>query len=434
VTVDPYGRDGLFVGRDDLMRDLSEQLGSANSVLLTGGAGSGKTAVVRRLRLDAPKWQLLRADAHGWSTESLATAFGALRSALENRENSDNGETTRDKLREVATNVAPFTLVIDGADRLLRHSWCGDFFSELRYWDETLLRSRVSFLLTGGPVLAEYQDRENGNSPPVGTAATIPMTPLPATAVQELIDALPTGVRPTLSEVMELTGGNAWLTVELLKKLRRGQPLRAAAQAVYSAAVQRFEFWEQQLTESARRELAQIPRAGRTSAATRDGDQAWDPNLLEVKALTVGVLYHDTPGHVRVPLLFRKWFDNRDPGSRVWDVAISYAPVDEAQARQLADELNRSYEVFFAPNLNIQLVQSDPMDNPPGLYRSRARCELILLTQTYKQRYWKNQWATRPGLLRFGPPGVDPATLCRDDDGTLRTLCGAIDTLLQRGP
>jgi hypothetical protein len=431
VTADPYGGEGLFVGRTELLRDLGERLADGKSVMLTGGAGSGKTAVARRLELPDRRWRLLRADAHGWDTASLTTAFGALRGVLEEQSSGTYDTATREQTSTAASLAVPFTLVIDGADRLLKHSWCGDFFSQLRYWDETLLRAQVSFLLTGGPVLTEYQDRENDNSPPLGTAATVPMTPLPAPAVRELIDALPAAVRPALPEVMELTGGNAWLTVELLRELNNGKALPAAAHAVYAASVRRFEFWAQQLTESARRELAQVPRAGRVAAATRTGARAREQNLLEMKALTVGVLYHDAPDHVRVPRLFRDWFAERDPAGRVWDVAISYAPVDEAQARQLADELDQHYEVFFAPSQEIQLVQSDPMDNPPGLYQSRARCQVLLFTPTYEKRYWKSEWQNEIGLLRFGPAGSAP--LCRDDDGGLATLRAAIDHILRGG-
>ncbi|MFG1991858.1 AAA family ATPase [Actinoplanes sp. NPDC048988] len=434
MTVDPFGPDGRFVGRSALLDRLAELLGTANSVLLVGGAGSGKTTLARRLELPGDR-QLFRADTHGWDLESVRTAFGALRSVLEGRDAGAYAEASRQEVHRAAELVAPFTLVIDSADRLLQHTgWCGDFFSELRFLDESMLRSQVSFLLIGGPVLAEYHDRENDNSPPLGTASTVPMTPLPADAVQELIDILPGTRRPSLSEVMDLTGGNAWLTTKLLRELDRGLPVAVAIEELQQTLVRRFTFWEKQLPAEVRRELLQVPRAGRPHAAAPADRRAREKHRLEMKALTVGVLWIDDTGRARVPQLFREWFAGRDPENRVWDVAVSFAPDDEAEARKLVQELeHHRYEVFFAPNEEVQLVQSDPMDNPPGLYQSRTRCELILWTPSYRQRYWQPRWKRRPGLVCFGPhgdlgDGLQP--VYRDDDGGLSGLRGAIDDIV----
>jgi hypothetical protein len=281
-------------------------------------------------------------------------------------------------------------------------------------------------------VLAHFQDRENDNSPPLGNARTVPMRPLPPEAVQELVDALPPDRRVERSDVMSLTGGNAWLTSALLRELQTGKAMSEAARAVYDTSTRVFETWEQQLSEEARRLLIGIPVVGRPPSDVRDLQ-----HRLEMEAITVGVLFSEDAGRMRVPRLFRDWLRDRDPIGHVWDVAISYAPHDEDESRELAGKLDEFYDVFFAPSQNIQLVQTDPMDNPPGLYRTRARCVVVYFSSTYERRYWRREWGRRSRLLRFDPSGGarrnGAKRLGPDSDGSLQSLRRAIDLILQDG-
>jgi energy-coupling factor transporter ATP-binding protein EcfA2 len=429
VTLDPFAPDETFVDRTELLAHVSGLLRGGQSVLLIGGAGSGKTALARhldfqRLGPGGEAWQLLRTDTQGWDLDSVKTAFGALRGVLEQQDSGTYPESTRKLLHEAALHVAPFTVVIDGADRLLECSWRGTFFGELRYLGETLLRLQVSFLLIGGPDLTEFQT-DGPDLQPLFMATTVPMVPLPPEAVQELIDALPAHRRVPRPAVLDLTGGHAGLTTELLRELRAGQPIDAAAASVYTKSSRLFEFWSKQLGADVRRELARMPRQGRVPATARD----WELHKLETKARTVGVLFQDEAGRARVPSLFRRWFRRRDPAAHPWDVVVSFAPDDEAEARQLVVELDERYDVFFAPHHELP---PGPAGHPPGVPEIRVRCQLVLYTKTYHDRYWQPAWSQRAGLLLFGAAGN--GALRRDDDGSLHTLRQAIDRILERSP
>jgi hypothetical protein len=203
VTVpDPFAAGDLCVGRDRALARLITLLGAGNSVLLLGGVRSGKTRLAAQLTEESLGRQVLWADTRGWDTDTVQTALGGLRTVLEKREPGSYETATRESVTKAAKVVGPFTLVIDDADRLLRRAWCGDFFSLLRFFDDTELRTDISILLIGGPVLADYKDRENHNSPPLGNATVIPLEPLDDAAVRSLIDLMEPALRPSLSTVV----------------------------------------------------------------------------------------------------------------------------------------------------------------------------------------------------------------------------------------
>ena len=428
IVPDPFAAPDLFVGRDHFVARLTTLLSVGNSVLLLGGKHTGKTRLASRLTPEGLGRQILWADTHGWDTSTAQTAFGDLRTVLEQREPGSYATASREAVTKAAKMVAPFTLIIDDADRLLRHAWCGDFFSLLRFFDDTALRTDISVMLIGGPVLADYRDRENDNSPPLGNATVIPLEPLADTAVQSLIDLMAPDRRPELSVVMELGGGQPWLTTSLLSRINQGSTVDEATRLVFEGSIRTFRSWERQLGEDARLLLHEIPRKGRPADTTGSRRQA-----TELTAVTVGVLRIGPDGATCSPKLFYDWFRSREPSDHVWDVAISYAPADEAQAARLAEALHARYDVFFAPSQEAQLWQPDRLRQPPGLYQAKARCIVVLSTKLFVSRYWNSAWRKRPDLLIYDQGRVPRRTAVKrvrpDPDGGIGKLCAAIDLI-----
>ena len=137
-----------------MLEQLREKIRYGQSTLLIGGRRTGKTTLARRVAIAGVERKVIFTDVAGWDLTSQATGLGALQSAVEGVPETRHKSAIRDDLIQALEEMREFVLIIDEADRLLQADWGPDFFSFLRWMDDTRYRTRVSIMLIGGPVLA----------------------------------------------------------------------------------------------------------------------------------------------------------------------------------------------------------------------------------------------------------------------------------------
>jgi AAA domain/TIR domain len=374
----------LFVGRDRQLSRIAGLLRQGQSTLLIGGRRAGKTTLLRRLSAESVDRSLVVTDVAGWDLSSESTALGALLGAIEGRPETAHAAASRGDVVDALAAVRPLALVIDEADRLLLASWGGGFYAFLRWLDDTHLRTDISIVLVGGPVLVLFRDPEDRGSPPLNTAELRYLEPLDRTAVAALADIASVEDH---DRVLDLGGGQAWLTTRMLAEAWEGTPLNEAADTVFDRALGTFQAWERQLGPDGRALLRRFPPHGLPRSDLRRSP--WSRYREAAKfAHCIGALRIDRDRLCLGPRLFTDWLTGRDPDELVWDIAISYASEDEALARQINAQLHRDFTVFFAPDQAAGLWGTDLARVLPNTYGVQSRSVLVLCTSRYVAKHW----------------------------------------------
>jgi hypothetical protein len=276
------------------------------------------------------------------------------------------------------------TLIIDEADRILQAAWGRELFAYLRWLDDAELRAQFAFLLLGGPALVVLQEPDAKGSPALNTAEFRYLEPLGQDALSGLC-AL--AGAPEVDAVLDLAGGQAWLTTRLLAERWKGRSLEDAEEAVFDRSVGVFNAWQHQLGARGVAAVRQVPAAGITREALRRAPWSRQREAL-LFARCVGVLRF-ADGRLRHgPRLFFDWFSGEDATGLDWDLAISYASPDEDLARQIYRQLHRHFRVFFAPEAGEDLWGRDLNLLLPNTYGVGSRFVLVLSTQAYVTRHW----------------------------------------------
>lgn len=383
-TGNPLLSPGLFVGRERDLAEVADLAGQGRSILLVGGRRVGKTTLVRQLLQQSMPGALVYTDAAGWDVTSEASALGALHAAVERRPETARARATREQVRAVLEAVCPLTVVIDEADRLLREPWAASFFSFLRWLDDSHLHGDISFILVGGPALTRFRDPDDKGSPPLNTAELRYLEPLDDEAVDHLTALAGTSAA---GRVMEIGGGNAWLTTRLLAEVWTGRSLEASADLVFDRSVGTFHNWQNQLGAACLDFVRRFPAIGLTRAQTRNAPWSQFREAAGY-ARCVGVLRFSGDRLLRGPRLFFDWLSDQDPDVLLWDLAISYATEDEPLARQLNAQMRDQFKVFFAPEASVDLWGTDLYRVLPNVYGVRSRFVLVLSTPDYVRKHW----------------------------------------------
>ncbi|MBX7266550.1 ATP-binding protein [Micromonospora sp. Llam7] len=314
----------LFVGREAELRQLTALLQQGKSTLLIGGRRAGKTTLARQLSSDGLARRLVRTDAAGWDLTTEASALGALRSAVEHRPETTHQQATRSEIVRALDHLRPLALVIDEADRLLQARWGPGFYSFLRWLDDTHLRSDISILLVGGPVLVLFRDPHDKGSPPLNTAEVRYIEPLDVVAVAKLVEIVGGNA---VDRVMDLAGGHAWLSTRLLAEVWDGQTLDEAEEIVSDRCLSTFSAWQQQLGTDGMAMIRRFPAAGLPRADI--GKPPWSKYRRAARfARCIGVLRIDDGVLRRGPRIFFDWIAQHDLGDAARNIAISYASDD----------------------------------------------------------------------------------------------------------
>jgi hypothetical protein len=197
------------VGRRDHLGELHGFLSNGTSALLIGGRRSGKSTLARRLATELAPRRVVFTDVEGWPPTTEETALGGLLGALKGKGETAYARATRSKIIGALERRLPVTLIIDEADLLLKHAWGRSFLSFLRYLDDNRLRTQLSILLVGGPILAHFRDPDDRGSPPLNTAEPTFIEPLDTAAIEMLVDMIDAPRRPDSAEVVAVAGGQA---------------------------------------------------------------------------------------------------------------------------------------------------------------------------------------------------------------------------------
>jgi TIR domain/AAA domain len=381
----PFLTNELFVGRDSDLVGLAALLRQGNSALLVGGRRVGKTTLARQLTADQLVRRIVYTDVSGWNLTTEDTALGGLLSELQGRPAPIGGPANRaDVLNELET-VTPLALILDEADRVLLHHWGPGFYAFLRYLDDFHLRGNIALLLIGGPVLALFRDPDDHGSPPLNTAQTRFIEPLDTDATTTLCETGPIDV--DLRSVMDLAGGQAWLTTQLLAELWDGVPIEEAADTVFERSIGTFQVWQHQLGPKGVELVRRLPRAGVSRAQLRA--YPWSRHRESARfGRCVGALRFDGDHLVHGPSLFTDWLLSEDTDDLNYDLAISYASEDEPLARQIHIALRNEFKVFFAPEDSGALWGTDLKRVLPNTYGTLSRYVLVLSTQHYVRKHW----------------------------------------------
>lgn len=382
----PFRAGDLFVGRDRDVRRLESVLGEGQSTLLIGGRRAGKTTLARQLSAERINRALVRTDVTGWDLTSMTSSLGALLGAIEGVLPTTHAAADRHDIVRALEAIAPVTLVIDEADRLLLASWGPAFFYFLRWLDDAHLRGLISIMLVGGPVLILFKDPDDKGSPPLNTAEPYYLSPLDRTAVLNL--ARLGGQAGQCDEILSLCGGHPWLTTRLLAEIWDGASLEDAADCISETSAGTFAVWEKQLGPHGRELLRRLPAEGIQRSAFRKAPWVRYHGAAAF-ARSIGVIRPGDNGEVRHgPRLFLDWFADAAPGEQVWDLAISYASQDEPLARQIHEALRGEFTVFFAPLQQAALWGSDLNRVLPNTYGVNSTFVLVLSTSSYVDKYW----------------------------------------------
>ena len=243
---------------------------------------------------------------------------------IEGRPETAYPAATRGEVVHALAAAAPVALVIDEADRVLLTGWGGGFFAFLRWLDDSHLRTDIAILLAGGPVLVLFKDPDDRGSPPLNTAELRYLEPLDPAAVSDLAELA--AVPP--ERVVELAGGQAWLTTRLLAEVWEGASFDDAIDTVLGRASGVFRAWERQLGPDGGELLRRFPAGGVSRAELRR--PPWSRHHeAAIFARCVGALRVEQNRWLLGARLFTDWLVDRDPGEFCWDIAISYASEDE---------------------------------------------------------------------------------------------------------
>lgn len=416
----PYLSNDLFVGRDRDVARLEALLRQGRSAILIGGRRMGKTTIARRLSPERVDRRTVLTDISGWHLDTEASALGCLLSTLRGRPEPTGTPATRAEVIGELETAGPIALVLDEADRVLTQRWGATFYSFLRYLDDTHLRGNISLLLIGGPVLALFRDPADRGSPPLNTAEIRFVEPLDPTAVAALVAIGSLAVDP--AAVLELAGGQAWLTTRLLAEIWDGASIDEAADTVFDRAISVFQVWQHQLGPKSIELVRQIPHEGISRAQLRH--QPWSRHRESARfGRCVGALRFDGERLVRGPRLFTDWLLGEGSDNLIYDLAISYASEDEALARQIHTALRTEFKVFFAPEDGGALWGTDLSLVLPNIYGTLSRYVLVLSTETYIHKNWTRveydavtaNAPERVLLLELGalPPDLPPELVYR---------------------
>lgn len=374
----------LFVGRDRLLNQVTRLLRHGQSTVLIGGRRAGKTTLVRQLTSYAMERAAVFTDISGWDWTTEQTALGGLLSAVTGNPKTIWNQATRADVIDALDSVRPLTLAIDEADVALRHPWGPSFYSFLRWLDDTYLRGDISILLAGGPVLTLFKDPDDRGSPPLNTAKPTFIDSLDRAAVARLTDLVPDA---ELSEIMDLGGGQAWLTTLLLAEIWDGASLEDATDTVLDQVRGTFMVWQQQLGEDGRELLRILPPAGLHRSELRKS-----PWVRYAEAARfgrcVGTIQCDGDYLRSGSRLFHDWFLARDTSEFFYDIAISYASEDESLAREIHSQLRTHFKVFFAPEYSAALWGHNLDRVLPNTYGVRSKYVLVLSTSNYVRKHW----------------------------------------------
>lgn len=382
----PFLEGSLFVGRHLVMARLRNLIHHGQSLILIGGRRTGKTTLIRQLAAATVERKIIATDVAGWDLSSQASGLGALRSAIEGVPETRYPSGTRDDVVNGLNRLTDCALFIDEADRLLQADWGSSFFSFLRWMDDTCYRTRMSIVLVGGPVLAQFRDPDDRGSPPLNYAHLEFLEPLDLLAITELSSSLS---RPMDSAVLLLwTGGNAWLATQLLSLMWQGSDFATAAEAVHDrAAMQVFPIWEKQAGLQCLELLREMPKDGVEKGRLMGGDLARYRSSAR-SGRSVGVLRMEGDRFIPGPQPFLDWLRSSSTMPLTWDLAISFASEDTDVAREIYAQLRNRFQVFFAPQESAALWGIDLHRILPNTYGVRSRFILILSTDHYVKKYW----------------------------------------------
>jgi hypothetical protein len=381
--VNPFLSDSLFVGRRYELEQATQSLSYGQSILLIGGRRCGKTSVIRRV--DACGRELIHLDAGGWRLDSEGAAVESI------GEQARVAIKDRYQLEGFLKDRQPVTVVIDEAERLLRHEWAGSFLRFLRYLDGTSLRTQVAFALVGGPAFARYSNPEDHGSPPLNIAKPLWLRPLDYDARRELISQAP-GAGHIADEIITIAGGHPWILTRLLAAIWDGCDLTAASEMLFESAIPHLDVWERQLGTDGAKLLAKLPVEGlpRTELE-REHNKHLKEAIVATRSLC---LVDEDETRTRLlprPALFRDWLLGPQEVQE-YDLAISYASENVAMARKIYERLDRKggrgqFRVFFAPEEQGLWGQrlSDVLN---GVYSVKSRYVLVLSSQAYVEKHW----------------------------------------------
>ncbi len=429
--------DDLFVGRHSQLAEIGRLLGDGRSTLLIGGRRTGKTTLVRQVtEASVGNRALRRTDVTGWDLTSESTACGALLAAITGVPETTHAQASRRDIQRHLEELGPTTVLIDEADLLLPTTWGGRFLGFLRFLDDKHLRDDVSFLLVGGPQLMLFKNPDDRGSPPLNTADPYFIEPLAFDAVAEL--TMLAGLDPDVYALalLDLAGGNAFLSTQVLARVYDGKTLDEAQDSVFDLAAMRdFPVWRNQLGPDGCEFVSRLPAGGlRRDALRRQPWRRWRAHAALARA--VGVLRFDGDWLRRGPRLFFDWFDGGTPG---WDIAISFVTEDLDLARGLYDRMRGHFRVYFSPDQPV--LGQDHGRLTPNTHGVQSSYVLIVSTPRYVQRHWSTtEWAAivdaqpdRVLLLDFGalpsdlPNGV---VVRRGDAGDIQSLIEALGAML----
>ena len=382
--MNPYRQRRTFVGRQAELAVLSDLLGAGQSALLIGGRRTGKTTLLERL--PDPGRAVMHCDAAAWNVQSEADIRTALAAAV-NR--AIDGPVSRPELETVLREAAPLVVAIDEADRLLGEPWSGGFLSFLRYLDDSALRSDVSFLLVGGPMLSAYRNPDDRGSPPLNTAEQVFLGPLAYGDVEELaaVTARPLDLIPRL---WVDAGGHPQLLSGLLARVYDGRDYDDSVDILTDAALRDFAVWHRQLGEQGRAFLRELPDHGVTRQELASA--SWMP-LREGYVLARSIcLVRAEANRVRPgPRLFTDWLKAQNDhkwAAPKWDLAISYASEDVKLAAAIHKGLRDHFDIFFAAEQEAYLWGAQLGDALPQIYGEQSRFVLVLSSEAYLAKYW----------------------------------------------